>query len=167
MQNIDSILLIQCYFSIYTLIFANYFIFRVLDVSRNCFTLDTPAQTKIFHDGLHPLRSLQTLSVAFNKIMDRGCRVVCSIVKESFPALQILDFAGCFLTKHCVPTLEALLENKALNNDKPKEELVRRNSEDIIIMNEAPVELESTSNPQLREILMQENMFTNPTLAYR
>jgi hypothetical protein len=133
---------------------------RVLDVSRNCFTLDTPSQQRIFRDGMCPLTALQTLSVAHNKIMDKGCKQVCAMVKDCMPQLQILDLAGCFLTKASLPLFEVLLEHIA--PEKPVEEDVRRNSldEPLFYMPEVVVELEPTTNPHLRELLLQENMFS-------
>lgn len=134
---------------------------RILDVSKNCFTLDTPAQQKIFRDGLSPLTSLETLSVAFNKIMDRGCRQVCSIVRDCFPRLQILDLAGCFLTKQSIGTFEHLLEHVSSANQTEDNNLRRPSlDEHLFYVPEVVVELESTSNPLLREVMLQENMFT-------
>jgi hypothetical protein len=129
-------------------------------VSRNCFTLDTPSQQKIFRDGLSPLSSLQTLSVAYNKIMDRGCKLVCEIAKEHFPELQILDLAGCFLSKVSLPVFETLLEHIATESDV--KETIRRPSidEPLYFVPEVVVELEATANPELREIMLQDNMFS-------
>lgn len=135
--------------------------YRALDVSRNCFTLDTSAQAKIFRAGLAPLTSLQTLSVAHNKIMDKGCKFVCDIVREHYPELRILDFAGCFLSKGCLPVFEELLEH--VKSEEPEVDPSRRPSldeEEYSYIPELVIELESTTNPELREILLQENVFT-------
>ena len=134
-------------------------------MSKNCFTLDTPAQQKIFREGLAPLRSLETLSVAFNKIMDKGCRQVCAIVRDCLPQLQILDLAGCFLTKACFGSLEHLLEHVSSTN-QAADHNERRPSldENTYYIPEVVEELESTTNPLLREILLQENMFTQSQL---
>lgn len=130
-------------------------------MSRNCFTLDTPAQIKIFRAGLTPLTALQTLSIAHNKIMDRGCQLVCEIVRDNYPELRILDFAGCFLTKQCLPVVERLLEHVKVAS--PEVEQYRRPSldDDYAYMPELVIELESTTNPEMREIMLQENVFTH------
>jgi hypothetical protein len=136
----------------------------VLDLSHNCFTLDTPAQVKIFRDGLMFLSDLEVLSVAYNKIMDTGCQVVCSVVKEFFPSLRILDLASCFLGKKCFSSLEYVLDHIMSDEEKQsaklKENEFRRDSEDGACVAPVDIELASTSNPQLREILLQFNMFT-------
>lgn len=130
-------------------------------MSKNCFTLDTPAQQKIFHEGLSPLTSLETLSVAFNKIMDKGFRQVCDMVRECHPRLQILDAAGCFLTKQSFSTLEYLLEHVISANQSMEKQERRPSLDDhFYYIPEVVEELESTSNPLLREILLQDNMFT-------
>ena len=94
--------------------------------------------------------------------MDKGCHQVCTLVKEHLPLLQILDLAGCFLTKVSFIVLEKLLEHIAPLNQK-KEEEIRRHSMDeplYYMPEEVVVLLEPTANPHLREILLQENMFT-------
>ncbi|KAJ1434426.1 hypothetical protein B484DRAFT_394021 [Ochromonadaceae sp. CCMP2298] len=84
---------------------------RALDVSHNCFTLDTPGQLRILEAGLAPLSQLQSLSVAYNKIQDAGCLKVCALIQQYMPQLATLDLAGCFLTRASLRTFELLLEH--------------------------------------------------------
>lgn len=129
-------------------------------MSRNCFTLDTPAQIKIFRTGLTPLTLLQTLSIAHNKIMDKGCKLVCEIVRDNFAELRILDFAGCFLTKGCLPILERLLEHVKVESSEVEQYRRPSLDDEYAYVPEIVIELESTTNPEMREVMLQENVFT-------
>lgn len=108
---------------------------RALDISHNCFTLDTAVQCRTFTSALSTLSDLRSLSVAHNKIQDRGCQLVCDIARRFLPKLQLLDLAGCFLTKACFPILHAFLKVDG--------------SEEL-----------RTHNPQLEEVMLQANVFS-------
>ena len=108
---------------------------RALDLSHNCFTLDTTTQCRTFTNALAPLHKLQSLSLAFNKIQDAGLRLVCDIAKTCLPALRLLDLAGCFLTKECFAVLNNFLRVGGSEEAR-------------------------TTNIDLEEIMLQRNVFT-------
>lgn len=82
---------------------------RALDLSKNCFTLDTTTQCRTFIAAISPLKKLQSLSVAYNKIQDAGCGLVCDLAKRHLPNIRLIDFAYCFLTKDCFRILNGFL----------------------------------------------------------
>ena len=92
----------------------NVFVFshRALDISRNCFTLDSKLQCDTFLLALSPLVNLEALSVAYNKIQDAGLKELYRIIRKFLRKLKILDVAGCFLSKGSHDTLIDILEIK-------------------------------------------------------
>lgn len=84
--------------------------FRALDLSYNYITLDTSNQITILNDGITPLDKLESLSLAGNKIQDRGFEIVQRIVIDHFPNLKLLDLAGCFISSISYPHLANLLD---------------------------------------------------------
>jgi Leucine-rich repeat (LRR) protein len=80
-----------------------------LNLSNNCITLDTSNQITIFRDGITPLDKLESLSLAGNKIQDRGFEIVQRIVIDNFPNLKLLDLAGCFVSSLSYSHLANLL----------------------------------------------------------
>eukprot|EP01034_Spumella_vulgaris_P021698 gene21698-27749_t len=82
---------------------------RALDISKNCFTLDTLSQRISFTACLAPLTSLQALSVSYNKIQHDGFALIVNLVTDHLHALRQLDLAGCFISSKSFSTLTAML----------------------------------------------------------
>ena len=103
--------------------------------------------------------------------MDRGCEIICDLVQKYFHKLEVFDLTGCFLTKKSFFIIEKLLENNELKNEltnnttgsnssNNKNDSMRRPSieENMYYIPEIVVEYTSTTNPSLRELLLQDNM---------
>jgi hypothetical protein len=112
------------------LIYCQIFLSRALDLSKNCFTLDTKTQCKVFTTGLSNLEKLQSLSVAHNKIQDEGFSLVAGIILNNLHSLTLLDASNCFISSKSSNVLHSLLS----------------------------LSLDSVF-PRIEEILFQENLF--------
>jgi hypothetical protein len=80
-----------------------------LDISKNCFTLDTQSQRVSFATCLAPLTSLQALSVSYNKIQHDGFALIAGLVADHLHNLRQLDLAGCFISNKSFSTLTGML----------------------------------------------------------
>lgn len=72
--------------------------------------------------GLSGCKSLEMISVAFNKIQDNGFRGVCNIIEKYALPVKLLDAAGCFITNKSSDVLKNVLLHVArqpsnTNND--------------------------------------------------
>lgn len=81
---------------------------KSLDLSHNMFTLDTHAQTKFFTEALEGLISLEVISLAYNKIQDKGFSLVLDLLVGQVP-LRVLDVAGCFITNFSLEHIRMIL----------------------------------------------------------
>lgn len=59
--------------------------------------------------GLGQCKSLEMLSVSFNKIQDNGFRCICNIIEKHGLPIKILDAAGCFITNKSADVLKNVL----------------------------------------------------------
>ncbi len=79
-------------------------------MSGNYFTLDTSLQMKYFENGIRECKDLNLLSVAFNKIQDRGFVQLIEIISRYQLPIKALDVAGCFLTDKSCPLIQKVLK---------------------------------------------------------
>ncbi len=122
---------------------------RALDLSRNCFTLDTSSQCSHFRSAMGPLSSLQTLSLAHNKIQNDGFALVCGLVRDSLRNLRQLDVAFCFISSKGFPDLLALLDLATDHFAPPSED------------DPAPADPSVGARvSQLEEIMFQQNLLS-------
>ncbi len=71
-------------------------------------TLDISRQQDFFMGVIQHLRSLQSFSMAYNRIQDNGFTMVCDVVQK-MPFLKALDVANCFITSKSKETLIYLI----------------------------------------------------------
>eukprot|EP01041_Mallomonas_annulata_P002129 gene2129-4156_t len=82
----------------------------VLDLSWNSIACDTKNQRDLLSSIINGLQELQVLSLAYNRLLDRGLGVVvgsCASIKS----LKVLDMAYCFYTEKSVITLKPFLKS--------------------------------------------------------
>ena len=83
---------------------------RVLDLSFNSINLEGKTQRQQLLLTLAGLTSLEVLSVAFNRIHDKGAAALLGCLQPAtHTALLILDLSHCFLTKNSIPLLSSFL----------------------------------------------------------
>ena len=91
----------------------------ILDLSWNEITLVNNIQVVELTDCLKKLQTLEILSLAYNRIQDKGAIILLETCNNFMKNLKVLDISYCFITSLTIPSLLTYIESSKVltNND--------------------------------------------------